>query len=158
MNIPTCYRCPERNRGDERCAILAAKAKSVKGLGLTSIKFNCEKRPTLFTPGDIVSFELWDGEFDRLVRLTGIVMRTKGRKVMIYSGETERSVLWLYPDGLHKTGRSAPVCVRCGAPQGAEILIKTSGDEKPRAWECSNYDDQGMKSLPCGPFTEGATA
>lgn len=47
MNYRTCHRCPLRTVAGVRCELLEAKAKAVKGLGLTSIKWNCAERLAL---------------------------------------------------------------------------------------------------------------
>lgn len=139
MNIPTCHRCPERNRDDVRCQILEGKLRSVRGLGLTSIKFLCPTRAALFSPGQVVMFAIDVGDSwgnTKSVPVKGIVMRTKGRKVLVYSdGETDRQIVWLYPDRLTKTGDSVTVCIHCGRPEGREIRITTEVSEE-HEWEC----------------------
>lgn len=61
MNVRVCFGCPLRLVEEpskltgritrRRCAILQAKLTGVKGLGLSSIDFNCPTKLALFTPG-----------------------------------------------------------------------------------------------------------
>lgn len=154
MNIPTCYRCPERHRDLKRCEILQAKLDAVKGIGLTMIRFQCEKRPTLFQPGEVVEFNLWnpshpEGNESMYI---GTVMRYKDRKVLIHSEETEHSVLWLWTDKLRKTGARKTVCVHCGLPRGADVYIRDTSTGKDKEWDCRgeyNIDTNSVDSLPC---------
>jgi hypothetical protein len=155
LYVQTCYRCPKRGYRFARnyCQILDAKLKAVKGLGLTRIAFKCEVREGLFPPGAVVRFERWedyDDHYSRGMEGTGIVMRTKGRKVLIYSEDIERTVSWWYPDKLQDTGKRASVCRHCGRPEGKTIQLphhKEAAQRKgsphvidmtPTEWECTS--------------------
>lgn len=147
MNIPTCYRCPERHPDplDKklRCPILQAKLNSVKGADLSLIVFRCEKREQLFRPGDVVTFRLYIRGSEQSSDMEGIVMSRNGRKWRIFceDDDCERAVINLYPDGLHKTGRHHPTCVHCGRPQGKEFSVATRNDPTPHEWSCTNLRD-----------------
>ena len=152
LNIPTCYRCPERAKDGVRCPILQAKLDGVRGLSLSSFKFKCEKRLSLFTPGDEVDFDIGktiDDEFDFLA-CTGIVMRMYPTKALIYVSESEYDavnvpVMRLRHDGLRKTGKRHPVCIHCGRPEGAEIKLSNQGSPAyPKGlhdWECNRWEN-----------------
>lgn len=152
MWIDTCYRCPLRWDNGKRCDILAGKVASVKGLGLTKIAFRCERRESLFLPGDVVEFQAkyYSDADDFWETGYGVVMRTKGRKVLIYSEDIERTVSWWYPDKLQDTGERASVCRHCGRPEGKTIQLphhKEAAQRKgsphaidmtPTEWECTS--------------------
>ena len=153
MNVPTCYRCPERHPDKldtrKRCPILQGKLDAVKGAGLSSIAFKCDKRQALFQPGEVVEFRLLvdDEGGTGPEDMTGIVMATKGRKVRIYSETTNRPVIALYPDMLKKTGETHTVCIHCGRPKGKEFEVTSNAGEKHK-WECLHPFEQCVYQEP----------
>lgn len=163
MNVPTCYRCPERTRNGSRCPILQQKLDAVRGVGLSSIRFYCQTRLNLFKPGDVVEFQIYSHEHSEdwlsgeLVQgspldCRGIVMRNKGRKVLVYVDDdddsTERPIVNLYLDGLHKTGERHPVCIHCGKPEGKDIELTSRISGEIELWQCRS-DDESFQVLFC---------
>jgi hypothetical protein len=157
MNIPTCFRCPKRFAGYigdpwrqvPTCTRLVGKLASVKGLGLTVIKFACKERDSLLSPGDEISFSLpveWGLEGDsRSKKMEGVIMRRIGRKWLVYSADEDinRNVCKLYPDLIKKTGGVKRLCTHCGLPEGVERPVMESGN-----WSCrTGYKSQ--EDLPC---------
>lgn len=160
MNVTTCYRCPERHpdplNPKLRCPILQSKLNAVKGAGLSSISFKCERRTSLFTPGDIVSFALavaYDAERGVPIRkcVTGYVIQAKGRKFLVYCERSNNKLIWLYPDGLTQTGK-VRACIHCGAPEGIHIRYQKD-QEQETIWTCTratyNQEAGYMEPQPC---------
>lgn len=147
-----------------RCEILQSKLDAVRGVGLTSIKFKCEKRLALFAPGDVVAFDLMEVERDEEFgdsscwnACEGVIMRMEPTRALICvlqdrcEIETVRPIMRLKHGGLRKTGEKYSVCIHCGRPEGVEIKLPDFGQSGPDArlhdWECTERDHG--HTLPC---------
>ena len=158
MNIPTCNGCPLRKADDARCPILQSKLDVVRGAGLTSIKFKCEKRFSAFRPGDEVAFSIYvPGYEDEVLDCLGIVMEMRQTRVQVYvirdevnEQHTEAPIVFLRHNRVKKTGKRHPVCIYCGKPQGVEIKILdnglTNGKQTYHDWECNRWIIDGDDS------------
>ena len=162
MTYPTCYRCPLRVVDGVRCDLLEAKAKVLKGHGFTSAKWTCDRRLSLFAPGDEVKFkiyELWDvdGSKTYYVKCTGVVMRNGPRKalVCVTAQESDRGdddqvsapVMWLRHDGLTKAGQRRVVCIHCGKPKYFKLRSPNKHGGEDHEWSC-RWGEAG-NDLPC---------
>lgn len=169
VNIPTCYRCPERMKDGKRCEILQGKLDAVKGAGVTSIRFKCDRRvaiPCLVAPGDVVVFEIYEKGCPDEMQCRGIVMRTwlAGEKVLLYVepeageyGETEYPVIKLRPEHLCKTGEVHPVCTECYRPKGKTFKIRSAHDPEEREWMYCGLEGEDDRCTYAGPSAEPAT-
>lgn len=71
------------------CEARDALSKSIKGRGVTSVKWKCHNRKSKFVVGDPVWATTWDGEYDEYgdnvrAQFPGIVIREKGTKCLVY--------------------------------------------------------------------------
>ena len=84
MYVKPCRNCPHR----EGCEIKVAKLASLRGLGLASVNFKCDKRLSKLQPGQRITFVMRDGEghdepWDEYT-FTGIVMRPYRTKILVW--------------------------------------------------------------------------
>ncbi len=157
MHIKPCSICPIR----KTCSIRKEKVDGVKGLRLTSIKFQCDILPKMFTPGMRVSATLRTGrdQFEGV----GTVMAWKGDKVIVcvdeeftedadvddygekvqYPGTISKAVVKLRPDRITPiTGAYepiVPICRQCRRPMHREIP----------GWKCQMYGDENGQDGVC---------
>ena len=159
MNIQTCNGCPLRKVDGERCKILQSKLDAVKGAGLTSIRFRCAVRLSLFRPGDEVAFSIYVPGEEEILNCLGIVMDMRQTRVLVYvirdevnEQHTEAPIVLLQHARIRKTGKLHPICIYCGRPQGVEIKMLdgglTDGRQTYHDWECSRWLDDGLDSRP----------
>lgn len=172
MTIYPCRDCRFKNN----CDIKDAKLKSVKGLGLTSIKFTCSKRKEDLKPGMVVkaalpavcvghSFSSEEGETPIIEPsvLTAVFMGWAGtKKARIGFIDTDQPVS--ENEGGHCTGgflltrnhvdvvRYVKVNPRYLTPTG-EAVVVCRGCGKPKdakwdGWSCSGYDEDSACIYP----------
>lgn len=142
MTARPCYGCTLRVVDGQRCGILDAKLKGIKGLGLTSINFKCAKREDHFKPGQPVEFDAdviehdYEGEIVGRDTQThqGYVWKRDGFRVVVVSDTTNRPKLKFAEKRLRKLDTEArQCCIHCQKPQGLfdEIKSKETGEVRP---------------------------
>ena len=169
MNIRTCYGCPLRNVDGKRCEILEAKVKAIRGMGFTSVAFNCPTKKALFKPGQCVQFlgstdvGVNDSHFAD-VEFLGWVMGWKGNKVRIACEQTNAPIVHILPEKIQTPDPEIfgeedifdrRPCIHCGMPEGLKVQIKPKhGEGELHKWECrySEYEPSMTPNqivLPC---------
>ncbi len=157
MYVRPCRNCPHR----EGCDIKASKLESLRGLGLTSVNFKCDKRLSELQPGQRIEFVMGDGaghgEDWAEYTFTGIVMRPRGSKILVWLVSRDDDVyedapgphpqvcqnllvsgknpIKLSPNRVTPVaGALVPLCPDCDQPEGTKADEARSPGTQP--WFC----------------------
>lgn len=151
MYMTPCRSCPHSHKS---CAIKDAKRVAVRGAGLTSMNFRCEKRLSTLPPGQRVVMTLQnevtlggynDYEYQDWedVDIVGTVMREARRgRVLVWLDEMttrERNPVALWPHLMKPIeGHRVAVCSECGQPEGTKPIKAWS------CWKCEGLEEIGI--------------
>ena len=152
MILRPCMKCRWKDNCDRRDSLRAY----LKGTGLTTASFKCERRWKGLQPGarvvvttidevgyDNGSYEEPPQPIHREVEVAGTVMHRAGLKVRVWLDEplvssgTVRMRAW--PCNVKPTGETMPVCEQCGCPSN-----KANRDK----WHCPRCE-AGETQQPC---------
>ncbi|KKM65848.1 hypothetical protein LCGC14_1487190 [marine sediment metagenome] len=144
MIMRPCMQCSFRDDCEKRDGIRAA----VKGVGLTTISFTCEKRTAHIPPGTRVKAIFRTDEengceddgsprfYESEIEINGTVMRHKDFKAVVWFDELiqagrETTIARLWSDRLTVLDKPPKeLCSECGRPEGEK------NSDKWNCWKC----------------------
>jgi hypothetical protein len=157
VTFKPCIYCPF----SPDCDIRREKVSAVRGLGITTMTFKCQKLLDTFQPGDVITTSLYFNvpsymDYETVHRdVTGTVMRWKGTNNLLVAfspqAGTSKPLGNLRPKHCRKTGECRRVCIHCGKPEGIELKSPDPVDGLI-PWVC-RYEDGDwntpLAALPC---------
>ena len=158
MFVKPCFNCPHR-KGCER---KAEKLAAVRGLGLTSIAFKCDKRLSELQPGQRIEFTMMDGERGSALEpwstytFQAIVMRPYKHRILVwlvgcdhedeepdphpqqyeYLLASGKNPIAVSPDRVRPVNGRVPVCPDCGQPEGTKPEPRKDGSVAFACFTC----------------------
>lgn len=140
MYVKPCRNCPHK----DGCKTKVEKLAALRGLGITSVNFKCDKRLSELQPGQRIEFTMGDGKGCDWSEYTfhGVVMRPRGSKLLVWLVsrdddvyedmpgphpqvyehllESDKNPIKLSPDRVRPVGGRVSLCPDCDQPDGTK--------------------------------------